>query len=342
MLLVVCGAGASYDSVSSRLPSKHPPDQLSDRPPLADELFADRQGFVAIMDRYPELRPLVPRLQHLTQGRSLEQVMEQIRREGETNPVRLKQLAAIRYYLQAIIWRCQARWLKEAHNITNYVTLFDRIEHTRLKDEQVCIVTFNYDTLIEEALPIVNVSITDIEKYPQHHYALFKLHGSVDWARRVDSVDKYPGDADAARLAHALIDDAAALKLGDAYVKISSYPPPREYGVPLFPAIALPVEQKREFECPQRHLKFLRESLGEVRKALIIGWRGTESHFLDLVREKQRHSINVLAACGNKDESERTIQRIKKAGVQCNSHSTAVGFTDLVVGDELGEFLAIK
>ncbi len=35
----------------------------------------------------------------------------------------------------------------------------DQIERWRKPDEQVCIVTFNYDSFLEDALPVVGVKI---------------------------------------------------------------------------------------------------------------------------------------------------------------------------------------
>ncbi len=70
MLLVIFGAGASYDSVYHRPP---PEAQFStnvariqrfgsyeeSRPPLANQLFDDRPLFVEIMQTYPACKPLV-------------------------------------------------------------------------------------------------------------------------------------------------------------------------------------------------------------------------------------------------------------------------------------------
>src|SRR5262245_25692730 len=73
VLLVIFGAGASYDSVPGLPPPPAPYPALRPivggltrpeihRPPLANQLFDDRPGFVEVMARFPDCIPLVPQL----------------------------------------------------------------------------------------------------------------------------------------------------------------------------------------------------------------------------------------------------------------------------------------
>src|SRR5438270_4277647 len=83
MLMVVFGAGASYDSV----PSKRPVDSLSIteaqfRPPLANQLFEPRPWFVEIMKRFPDCQAVIPYLEGRIGG-SVEQELERLQSEAE-------------------------------------------------------------------------------------------------------------------------------------------------------------------------------------------------------------------------------------------------------------------
>jgi hypothetical protein len=50
----------------------------------------------------------------------------------------------------------------------------------------VCIVTFNYDTMLEAALPTVGLNIRSIGDYVAGtKHKVIKLHGSVNWGREV-------------------------------------------------------------------------------------------------------------------------------------------------------------
>ena len=75
MLLVIFGAGASYDSIPTYPPGTHIPtgDTLNKfhRPPLANELFENRPVFAEAITYLPECAPIVPRLRSL-KGESLE------------------------------------------------------------------------------------------------------------------------------------------------------------------------------------------------------------------------------------------------------------------------------
>lgn len=88
MLMVIFGAGASYDSVPHRHPAAFP--NLANRPPLADELFADRPLFTDAMNRFPACEPIIPLLRHRNQGDSVEQVLERLQDQVQAHPERAR------------------------------------------------------------------------------------------------------------------------------------------------------------------------------------------------------------------------------------------------------------
>jgi hypothetical protein len=116
MLLVIFGAGASYDSVDPAVTNPlllrpgTPDLSRSDyRPPLAKDLFADWENYAKIIDRFPACRPIVQRLRQAALGPdfNIERELEAVQTEAEQYPRRWKQLAAIRYYLQYLLWECE-------------------------------------------------------------------------------------------------------------------------------------------------------------------------------------------------------------------------------------------
>ena len=76
MLLVVLGAGASYDSAPSKHPDESTYRNLMGRPPLANQLFADRPDFGNVMNKYPKVLDIAPRLRHLQGELSIETVLQ--------------------------------------------------------------------------------------------------------------------------------------------------------------------------------------------------------------------------------------------------------------------------
>ena len=166
MLMIIFGAGASYDSAPSLpvsvdwRPHKVPPHR-DDRPPLADQLFEARPFFADIMQRFPPCLDIVPRLRHRSKEQSVEQALELLQAEAVQDERRLIQLAAVKHYLQAMFWECLSRWAREHYGVTNYKALLDHVELRRDRScgdletmrggySRVCLVSFNYDTMLEE------------------------------------------------------------------------------------------------------------------------------------------------------------------------------------------------
>src|SRR5438045_2617448 len=102
-LLVIFGAGASFDSSPAHPPSVH----SEARPPLANELFDNRLPFVQRMNVFPMCLPIIPLLQNLPENVSVEQRLEQLQAEATRYPLRHQQLASVRFYLQHMLYQCQ-------------------------------------------------------------------------------------------------------------------------------------------------------------------------------------------------------------------------------------------
>ena len=102
--------------------------------------------------------------------------------------------------------------------VTNYKTLLEEVRHWRLTSgEDVCIVTFNYDTMIEEALEVVGLKIREIPDYIAHpNYKLFKVHGSVQWVRELD-MPFQAYSLDQRMAVHQLIGNAASLNVSNRF-----------------------------------------------------------------------------------------------------------------------------
>ena len=339
MILVIFGAGASYDSLPSLRPSSG--DSQASRPPLADELFSNRPIFAKTLTDFPDCYPIVPYLQAAPTG-TVEHTLEILEQEAETDPKRKQQMAAIRYYLQNAIGECERKWNGVTRGITNYLTLLDQLRLMRRPDEPVCLVTFNYDRMIERVLPSVGVTIKkDISEYIAHDaFKLFKLHGSVDWGREIDTPEIKVEKRDTREVARELIQKADQLTISTRYRLVDGRPIGASAdGVALFPAIAVPVETKRQYECPDEHLECLRAYLPKITKVLLIGWRATEQHFLNLLRESLTSGVPLYAVAADRQKAEEVLETIERADVRVAGRASEGGFSDFIVSREAEEFL---
>jgi len=340
MLTVIFGAGASYDSDPSNQPAR---TKDLNRPPLANELFDDRPQFRAELAKLPQCAPLVPRLRHLGAGVAIEQVLEQLHDEAEAqvNPdrERVTQLAAVRFYLQAVIDRCSTAWERGTNGVTNYATLLDDIRH--FGNRAPTLVTFNYDLLLEGALRrLTGWAPEHIGQYIEGGpVTLLKVHGSVDWGRVVLSCQATALD-DPEQIAAALIQHAATLEITEQYRVVRTQAPiVRDGEQILFPAVAVPVQTKTPFACPAEHIQVLLEKLAQTTHLLIIGWRGLDRTLGSLLRRHLPLQPKVQVVCGPAD-GEAVQTALRQGGVRAEIQILDRMFSSYVLSRVGHEFLA--
>ena len=123
------------------------------------------------------------------------------------------------------------------------------------------------------------------------------------------------------------------------YQIVQEHPIGKSGDVALFPAIAIPVETKRDYECPDEHLECLQGYLPQITKVLSIGWRATEQHFMDLLSESLPETVSLYAVAGNRQQAEEVIGRFEEVGIRVGGRAAEGGFSDFVVSREAEEFL---
>ena len=349
MLLVVFGAGASYDSYPE-VPASAPPvvqmqsSTEEDRPPLANQLFDNREIFVALMEKFRDCQALVPILRQ--SGASVEKKLAEFREQGKTFPRARRELAAIQYYLHFALWTCQKQWYSRHRGVTNFATLLRELERWRFETNQhICFVTFNYDTMLEEAMEtVLRLTVRSIDSYRWENYSLFKLHGSVNWGRVVEH--NY-GQGSPDLFYQALMDsvERGTSSITERYhlCDLELHPNPPS-GVLLYPALSIPMDKKDEFSCPLGHITALEALLPRVTKVITIGWRGTEAEFLAKLKfaRKQpyagiRNAMDLLIVTGSAEGAGETLANLINVGEKSpelfpNHTRDAVvsGFTGLI------------
>lgn len=353
MLMVIFGAGASFDSSQNHLPKPIPRERAGGtirfqddypevfRPPLTNGLF-ERSEFEEFSSRIPRLAGVLGQLRSMPLG-SLESELLDLDSRAPRNTLRAQQLVAFRYYLQLLLSITVHRWLERIGGATNYLTLTEQIRD--YDDGLICLVTFNYDLMVERAL---GWDVQQIEDYIRQDWRLLKVHGSVNWARPIrtpainhSSLMHWP-------MVEQIIDASPSLEFGEGYTIvpfISQYPerlletpvgkPDHHGDPPLFPAIAIPLPNKLGPECPQLVIDVLRESLPQVTKLLIIGWAGREDHFLRILREGLPAKVSGLVVNGGEASAREAIEHIGSKGIGAQLRPSRHGFTDFLISGEL-------
>ncbi len=93
------------------------------------------------------------------------------------------------------------------------------------------------------------------------------------------------------------------------------------------------------YECPAEHLEVLKTLVPNISMLIVIGWRGTEEHFLRLLGEGLPKGVRGLVVCGETDQARQTIMNLQNAGIQGDFWSAPGGFSDAILGHHIEKFL---
>jgi hypothetical protein len=276
----------------------------------------------------------------------VEKKLAEFQGQARTFPQLNRALAAIHYYLHFAVGTCQNQWYTKHRGITNFGTLLLEIERWRYeRKEQVCFVTFNYDTMLEEAMSqVLRLEVRDMGSYyGWENYSLFKLHGSVNWGRVVEGNYK---TGHASNFYQHLIDTVVpgSVSITDRYqlCDLEMNPTPPATFVVLYPALSIPVENKDEFSCPVEHLMALDGMLPKVTKMITIGWRATEADFLARLQLSRaapvagiRQALRLLVVSGSQEGTQETLGNLAPYRGGYDPHMSLdrqvpTGFTGLI------------
>jgi hypothetical protein len=315
VLLVILGAGASRDSV--------PGAGDDEAPPLAADLLGDR--FFAFFNKFKGSGAAANRVRSgVANGGNLEEELQKLRDQALAGYDPLKvQLLALQMFLQDVWYGLSVSWGERDGGMNNLATLVAALEQWRAQtnSEEILYVTFNYDTLLEQALEReLGKSFEAVERYLDADRAVVKVHGSCNWKRELDqpSVPSGMGMEDYDQL----IKLAPAMQPSERYHVIARTAQVLLGSVLLAPAVSIPIVNKagpEEFSCPPDHLARMRDGMARVTDMLVIGWKGNEAHFLKELRDRVPHGARIAIVGRPFSKDEAMLKYPKQAVATCRS-----------------------
>lgn len=278
--LVILGAGASYDYTYHNKITK---------PPLTNQIFDDSYYLsLKIFIGVESIASIAAKSNDL-EGffqRQWEKVL------NTYNPKLLSNILNFQFYLRVLF---EKHSISPNLNKSNYSAFFQLLRDELIQKGQnhkALIVTFNYDTILEQTLQKTEgysfQKIDDYVKQKDRYFLLFKPHGSWNWGCYFK--EKYIEKIRTNHGALTPIEDILYLNkvslgsINENLIPDISIMPFNEYEN-TFPQILIPYRTKDEFVMPKRHLEILKKTIHQVNKIIIIGWKGTEDKFNTLLKE---------------------------------------------------------
>lgn len=330
-LVIILGAGASFDASSRK-------DQIVSRPPLVTHLFSKGGPDDEILRAYPLAEMAGAEIRHAANNsRGLEQTLKELYKESREEHDR-RAFFQVPLYLQHRLLVATNAFVPDS---------YDRLIMAALRRPEVVFVTLNYDLLLDQRLAVLS-PLHSLESYiaEDRKWALIKLHGSVNWARRLRTgVETLGGERD--QPFHAGTFNRFALSAEPEPEIVMRGVDPREPGSLdgwrreghslYYPALSVPLGPDDEFSCPDSHLDFFKGKLEDEDglHLLFLGYSGYDVSVMSMLRESRVRSVTVV----NPDEAagDRILEELGDHSIPTELLSE--GFTAFVNNGHLEQVL---
>lgn len=302
MKTVILGAGASFDSINRFHDTDFNPRTEHYgvhewRPPLGNEIFGSRVNFRSIYESFSGAKALSHKMNSVNDVEEFFQ-SEWDFAEKHDDRLTMAQIINSQYAMSELFYDVSMQY-SNGIGVSNYALLVNNAyKYAKATGEEVGIISFNYDILLEIALVDFynNLEELSIDDYIKGPIKVFKPHGSCNWFREFKQV--YEND-----VVKALLENRTTFNELDQMLReetvVSSAPfvygadaRGRKFGLrnsediynqyyyPGCPQLLVPIKNKDMFVMPNEHEQEMINHITNSRDFLVIGWKGNEEHFL--------------------------------------------------------------
>jgi hypothetical protein len=300
-LVVIYGAGASYDCASGTTFPEY-------RPPLVSGLFHAQDTYMQILNQYPLAEAAAPDIRRAVAAAPLETILREELKKSPHEYDR-RRFRAIPLYLQHLLVECGKRYARHPDN-------YDRLNNEALRLDEVVYITLNYDTLLDRRLFAYEGGVQSMDSYitPGRRWSLIKLHGSVNWAHQIAQNVTVP-DGDTllvgtfAAMGEALdLDRQIVLRKTKEEIQLFRRSANNAY----YPALSVPLGSPDELVCPPEHVDHLRQRLTAFNglNILVVGYSGLDEEMLRLLAASGNTLRSLFVVNGSTAEADAASRRI--------------------------------
>jgi hypothetical protein len=282
------------------------------RPPLGPDLFSAR--FSYYINRYPGLKLILPKFE--ARGNDIEAILEDDwadlmqRRDLEL----AAQHVQLQFFLQEIFKLISESVTENFYRHSLHTLFVQNILRKWDTENRPVFVSFNYDTILEDALEKqLRIKFDSIGKYVnqgEHSKLLFfKPHGSCNWGWEFNKTKVniapthvakmlYDNHYTPAQIYYELLGPGMLTTEGWGFEAannargIGRLTPNRnkikvvEPGKVYFPALLLPYRDKDDFVMPYNMQIHMESSMCNIEELVLIGWKGSEDLFNNKLKKQ--------------------------------------------------------
>jgi len=308
--MFVFGAGASANSVFDSDSAAFRESTFC--PPIGNQLFGKK--FQSYIKKFPGVERSLASLKRY--GNQVEAFFE-----GEWDgivkrysPEIISRHISIAFYLKELFNKISEETIENYFDCSIYAAFCDHIQKSlkNRPNEKVAFVSFNYDTLLDHSVSqFFDQSFNEMEDYVRFNekpFMLFKPHGSCNWGwkfkeeflnENIADIPKYlfENNVSFAQVYFNLLGNIDHTVWHNSWGYIKSTSQRRSYSInkniikvihsdpeDYFPALLIPYQNKDEFVMPYYHRDTMKEFIRRMEDLYLIGWKGNEAAFNDLLK----------------------------------------------------------
>lgn len=288
--LIIFGAGASHDCIRKEyegLVMEHQGKfyrRSEYEPPLTAELF--KNEFDKHIEKYKYVTDLASEIPETV---DFETFLTRVQNEyASRREDRYKELVEMRFYLAELFQKITAVYY---YKINNYKAILGKIRDNK----NGLFINFNYDLLFERNIESIFNGKTVDSYIADEEIKVIKIHGAYNWAHIIKHLPSNSSNNDVvlgiAKDIHIeLNDEKQQQQIWLADNQKEEMTAVSEHGERLYPitvpAIAIPITEKKNYVCPESHVKLLKASLPEIDRVLLIGWKAGDKFIVDLINKE--------------------------------------------------------
>lgn len=285
-------------------------------PPLGTDLF--NEAYSSTLNKYKGVRYNLPMFE--SRGRNIETCLEEDwgRILKSRNTLLTASHLNIQFCLRELFKSISVD-VKENHSRYSLYNLFVRELQAHLAQnskEQVAVVSFNYDTIldeiIEEAFGLNFENLKDYTNNEENDVVLFKPHGSCNWGWKfspdiLEAINPeeipdylYTQRTTPAELYYKFLGGQEMINTNspgyemNRETQLMRYTPNKNRiqvagnNEMVFPALLLPYRDKDEFVMRYQQQSLLESWIDNIEEMTVIGWKGNEHLFNSILNKKSR------------------------------------------------------